>query len=150
MGNPTSRQLQTLQPLSTFEFCPSGTDHDESVNDHALLTPLTLQIIMAIMVTFCALQYRQHSVACRVRHHQINLSVNQITKFFEILDECIGISIPQESSYGCIYFIFWLDKCYSAVQGRSHSAFSRMIQINVFYYLSKLCECKLYLDFVHS
>ena len=55
MGNPTSRQLQTLQPLSTFEFCPSGTDHDESVNDHALLTPLTLQIIMAIMVTFCAL-----------------------------------------------------------------------------------------------
>ena len=51
MGNPTSRQLQTLQPLSTFEFCPCGTDHDESVNDHALLTPLTLQIIMAIMVT---------------------------------------------------------------------------------------------------
>ena len=55
MGNPTSRQLQTLQPLSTFEFCPSGTDHDESVNDHALLTPLTLQIIMAIMVTHGAL-----------------------------------------------------------------------------------------------
>ena len=55
MGNPTSRQLQTLQPLSTFEFCPCGTDHDECVNDHALLTPLTLQIIMAIMVTHSAL-----------------------------------------------------------------------------------------------
>ena len=55
MGNPTSRQLQTLQPLSTFEFFPSVSGHDESVNDHALFTPLTLQIIMAIMVTFCAL-----------------------------------------------------------------------------------------------
>ena len=55
MGNPTSRQLQTLQPLSTFEFCPCVTDHDECVNDHALLTPLTLQIIMAIMVTHCAM-----------------------------------------------------------------------------------------------
>ena len=64
MGNPTSRQLQTLQPLSTFEFCPSGTDHDESVNDHALLTPLTLQIIMAIMVTHCALQVLQSIWLC--------------------------------------------------------------------------------------
>ena len=64
MGNPTSRQLQTLQPLSTFEFCPSGTDHDESVNDHALLTPLTLQIIMAIMVTHCALQVLQSIWSC--------------------------------------------------------------------------------------
>ena len=50
MGNPTSRQLQTLKPLSTFEFCPSVTAHDESVTAHELLGPLTLQIIMAIMV----------------------------------------------------------------------------------------------------
>ena len=57
------------------------------------------------------LQYRQHSVICRVRHHQINLSVNQITKCFQILDECIGISIFKEREYGCIYFIIWLDKC---------------------------------------
>ena len=44
----------------------------------------------------CRLQCRQHSVICRVRHHQINLSVNQITKCFEILDECIGISISKK------------------------------------------------------
>ena len=50
MGNPTSRHLQTLKPLSTFEFCPSVTAHDESVTAHELLGPLTLQIIMATMV----------------------------------------------------------------------------------------------------
>ena len=54
MGNPTYRQLQTLKPLSTFEFCPSVTAHDESVTAHELLGPLTLQIIMAIMVPHCA------------------------------------------------------------------------------------------------
>ena len=51
MGNQTSRHLQTLKPLSTFEFCPSVTGHDESVKGHKLLGPLTLQIIMSIMVT---------------------------------------------------------------------------------------------------
>ena len=66
MGNPTSRQLQTLQPLSTFEFFPSVSGHDESVNDHALFTPLTLQIIMAIMVTFCALGTVVHSGTAQV------------------------------------------------------------------------------------
>ena len=55
MGNPTSRHLQTLKPLSTFEFCPSVTAHDESVTAHELLGPLTLQIIMAIMVPHGAL-----------------------------------------------------------------------------------------------
>ncbi len=55
MGNPTSRHLQTLKPLSTFEFCPSVTAHDESVNAHALLGPLTLQIFLAIIVTQSAL-----------------------------------------------------------------------------------------------
>ena len=55
MGNQTSRHLQTLKPLSTFEFCPSVTAHDESVTAHELLGPLTLQIIMAIMVTQSAL-----------------------------------------------------------------------------------------------
>ena len=54
MGNPTYRQLQTLKPLSTFEFCPSVTAHDESVTAHELLGPLTLQIIMAIMVPHSA------------------------------------------------------------------------------------------------
>ena len=56
MGNPTSRHLQTLKPLSTFEFCPSVTAHDESVNAHALLGPLTLQIFSAIIVIHSALQ----------------------------------------------------------------------------------------------
>ena len=56
MGNPTSRQLQTLKPLSTFEFCPSVTGHDESVKGNELLGPLTLQIIMAIMVTQSAVE----------------------------------------------------------------------------------------------
>ena len=50
MGNLTSRHLQTLKPLSTFEFCPSVTGHNESVTGHALLGPLTLQIFSAIMV----------------------------------------------------------------------------------------------------
>ena len=59
MGNLTSRHLQTLKPLSTFEFCPSDTGHDESVKGHELLGPLTLQIIMAIMVTQSALHYIQ-------------------------------------------------------------------------------------------
>ena len=67
MGNPTSRQLQTLQPLSTFEFCPCGTDHDECVNDHALLTPLTLQIIMAIMVTHGAVELGRKFIPMSIR-----------------------------------------------------------------------------------
>ena len=58
MGNPTYRQLQTLKPLSTFEFCPSVTAHDESVTAHELLGPLTLQIIMAIMVPHGAVPSR--------------------------------------------------------------------------------------------
>ena len=61
MGNPTYRQLQTLKPLSTFEFCPSVTAHDESVTAHELLGPLTLQIIMAIMVPHGALSSKAHA-----------------------------------------------------------------------------------------
>ena len=55
MGNQTSRHLQTLKPLSTFEFDLCVTDHDECINDHALLGPLTLQIFSVIIVIHSAL-----------------------------------------------------------------------------------------------
>ena len=54
MGNQSFRHLQTLKPLSTFEFDLSVTAHDESVNAHALLGPLTLQIFSAIIVIHSA------------------------------------------------------------------------------------------------
>ena len=50
MRNPTSRHLQTPKPLSTFQSDLSDAGHDESALRHALLSPLTFQIISAIMV----------------------------------------------------------------------------------------------------
>ena len=55
MRNPTSRHLQTPKPLSTFQSDLSDAGHDESALRHALLSPLTLQIISAIMVAHSAL-----------------------------------------------------------------------------------------------
>ena len=50
MGNPTSRHLQTLKPLSTIQFDLCVTGHDECVTRHALFKGVTFQIISAIMV----------------------------------------------------------------------------------------------------
>ena len=55
MRNPTSRHLQTPKPLSTFQSDLSDAGHDESALRHALLSPLTFQIISAIMVARSAL-----------------------------------------------------------------------------------------------
>ena len=50
MRNPTSRHLQTPKPLSTFQSDLCEARHDGCALRHALLSPLTLQIISAIMV----------------------------------------------------------------------------------------------------
>ena len=54
MRNPTSRHLQTPKPLSTFQSDLCEARHDGCALRHALLSPLTLQIISAVMVARCA------------------------------------------------------------------------------------------------
>ena len=58
MGNPTSRHLQTLKPLSTIQLDLCVTGHDECVTRHALFKGVTFQIISAIMVVHRALDTR--------------------------------------------------------------------------------------------
>ena len=71
MRNPTSRHLQTPKPLSTFQSDLSDAGHNESALRHALLSPLTFQIISAIMVARSALavvtisEIKQKSVKCK-------------------------------------------------------------------------------------
>ena len=75
MGNLTSRHLQTLKPLSTIQFDLCVTGHDECVTCHALFRGVTLQIISAIMVTFCA-------VYCP---HQPNVTFKKLTSSSHIV-----------------------------------------------------------------
>ena len=85
MRNPTSRHLQIPKPLSTFQSDLREARHSGCALRHTLLSPLTLQIFIAIMVAHSAVGVMS---AC----HQV--SVFQREEPFQVSSPGLYIAYP--------------------------------------------------------